>query len=199
MGGFTVPRTLRRIFVVAWLCISVAIAPTGFADTANERERHAAILIKALTYDAKMVERAGREMVVAVLYSANDSTVNDEADAWLAAFEKLTSMRFLGLPFRALKLPFSSTERLRKAIVQEGIDAVFVVGVTKDSLTGIENVSRERKVLTLASRQEQVTAGLTLGVFVIDGKNTLLINLTSSREEGAAFRNEIFALAKVIK
>ena len=168
----------------------------ALADQAATRERTAGILVKALSYDNNIVARAGPEMVVAVVYPA---TASDEAEAWRQAFARLASLKFLSLPFRAVKLALTTTDRLRESVVKEGIDALFVLDASKDDLAAIQKVAREKKVLTLASRQEQVSNGLSLGVFTIDGKSTLLLNLTNSREEGAVFDNAIFTLAKVIK
>jgi hypothetical protein len=169
------------------------------AEQPDIRDRHVVILVKALSYDEKIVERAGREMVVAVVYSSGESGAGDEAEAWRESFAKLSTVRFLGLPFRAIKLAVGTPDRLRKAITQEGIDALFVVGAMKDELPWIQKVSRESKILTLASREPQIPAGLSLGVFVIEGKNTLLINLSAARAEGSLFSSAIFPLAKVIR
>jgi hypothetical protein len=180
------------------LCVAVARTAPASAEGESLRQRHAAILFKALSYDDKLVERAGPEMVVAVVYRAG-GTDAAEAEAWYQAFFAFRSWRFLGLPFRSIKLPLHNAERLRKTIVQEGIDALFVMGLGKDDLIALEKVARESKVVTMASHEEQIAAGLSLGVFVIDGKNALLVNLSASREEGAAFNSAMLKLAKVIK
>jgi hypothetical protein len=188
----------RRFLVGLALCVSGGHVPTASADAESLRQRHAAILFKALSYDDKLVERGGPEMVVAVVYRAG-GTDAAEAEAWYQAFFALRSWRFLGLPFRPIKLPLHNAERLRKTIVQEGIDALFVMGLGKDDLIAVEKAARESKVVTMASQEEQIAAGLSLGVFVIDGKNTLLVNLAASREEGAVFNSAMLKLAKVIK
>jgi len=203
MGKKMVPRRAvrevwRHLLALA-LSISMFCAPQATADPMSLRERHATILAKSLTYDDNLLSRAGKEVVVAVLYRAGAEATAEDAEAWRQAFDNLASLRFLDLPFRALTLPLETAEQLRKAIDQQGIDALFVLGATKDDLAGIQKVTREQKVLTLASREEQVTAGLSLGVFVIDGKTTLIVNLAASREEGAVFSSQLLKLAKVIK
>jgi hypothetical protein len=195
-------RTARRLWTVAValrLGMPMLRAPAANADPATLRERHATILVKALSYDEKFVERADKEVVVAILYRAAEAGSADEAEAWRQSFDKLAALRFLGLPFRAVRRSLGSPEQLAKGIAQEGIDALFVLGMSKEELDGIQKVARRQKVLTLASREEQVNAGLSLGVFVIDGKTSLVINLAASREEGAVFSSEILKLAKVIR
>ena len=59
--------------------------------------------------------------------------------------------------------------------------------------------SRRAHVLTIASKEEQLNAGFSLGVFAFDGKTTITVNLTASREEGAAFSSELLHLARVIR
>jgi|WetSurMetagenome_2_1015567.scaffolds.fasta_scaffold183858_2 hypothetical protein len=192
-------RKSWRAILALGLWASALLAAKAFADPESQRERHAAILMKALSYDEKIKDRAGQEMVVAVLYRSGSGGAAEEAEAWRQAFAQLTSLYFRGLPVRVLKVPVGNTERLRKAIAQEGIDALFVLDVSKDDLSAIQKVARENKVLTMASREEQVAFGLSIGVFVIDGKNTLIVNLPASREEGAVFSGEMLKLARVIK
>lgn len=182
-----------------WLVGGLWPLSAAMAEQPDPRDRNAIILVKALSYDERIAERAGSEMVVAVVYSTGEPGAEDEAESWRRSFAKLSAVRFLGLPFRAIKVPAGTPERLRKTISDEGIDALFVAGAMKDELSWIQKVTRANKILTLASREPQVAAGLSLGVFVIDGKNTLLINLTAARAEGSLFSSAIFPLAKVIR
>jgi hypothetical protein len=190
---------LCRLCLVLVLAAAMSRAPAASEDSESLHERHATILVKALSYDEKLIERAGTEVVVAVLYRASSRSASDDAEVWRRAFAGLSSLRFLGLPFRTLKLPLASPEQMRKTVAQEGIDAFFVLDMTKDDLALIQKVARENKVVTLASREDQVAAGLSLGVFVIDDKNTLIVNLSASRAEGAVFGAALLKLAKVIK
>ena len=64
---------------------------------------------------------------------------------------------------------------------------------------GIFEATRRLKVITMASRQDYVQRGLSLGVFAIDGKPTILVNLAASKAEGAAFGSDLLRLAKVIR
>jgi len=66
-------------------------------------------------------------------------------------------------------------------------------------LSEIKNVSRQRKVLTVGSHEGYLKLGLSLGVFDIGGKNTILVNLDASREEGVAFGPELLRLATVVR
>jgi hypothetical protein len=66
-------------------------------------------------------------------------------------------------------------------------------------LTDIKSVSRQRKVLTVASQEGHLKLGLSLGVFDIGGKNTIMVNLEASREEGAVFGPELLRLATVVR
>jgi hypothetical protein len=67
------------------------------------------------------------------------------------------------------------------------------------SLADIKAVARMRKVLTVGSQEAQLKLGLSLGVFDIDGKNTIIVNLEANREEGVAFSPELLRLATVVR
>ena len=67
------------------------------------------------------------------------------------------------------------------------------------NLADIKAVARGRNVLTVGSQEAQLMQGLSLGVFSIEGKNTIIVNLQASREEGVAFGPELLRLATIVR
>ena len=53
-------------------------------------------------------------------------------------------------------------------------------------------------MITMGSREQYLVQGLSLGVFVIAGRNVMELNLQASREEGVAFSTEMVGLARII-
>ena len=53
--------------------------------------------------------------------------------------------------------------------------------------------------MTVASSESQIRVGISLGVFIVDGKNTIYVNLEASREEGLSFGPEFLRLVTVLK
>jgi hypothetical protein len=51
----------------------------------------------------------------------------------------------------------------------------------------------------VAAKREYVEKGVSIGVFEIDSKCTILLNLPASRLEGVAFGPDLLRLARVIR
>ena len=162
------------------------------------RERQVKTLARALAYDENLPSRAGKSVVLAVLYKFGNPASEKEAAESFAQFAKLESYRLLGLPFHSVKLPFTTAELLDAAVGSQGIVALYVCPGMEDEIANIKRISRKHKTTTIASREEQV-AGLSLGVFSIDRNLTVIVNLPVSREEGARFSSDLLRLAKVIQ
>jgi hypothetical protein len=162
-------------------------------------ERQVLILTRALAYDENLTERAGDEFVVAVLSRAASAGADPLAAAATKAFKNLGGVKIHGLPVRAIHLSYSSASTLAAAVDGEGVDALYLCPGVDGDLTAILEVSRRKKVITMASKEEQVNKGASLGVFNVDNKPTIFVNLTGSRAEGAAFTSDLLRLAKVIR
>jgi hypothetical protein len=186
-----------RTHVAAILFAITALLTT--AAHGQDRARLAKAITRALAYDGNLVARAGPSVSMAVLYRTGDAASQREAEAWHEQFRQLTSLRILGLPFESLLLGFRSPGEFRNAIVEKGIDAVFVCSGLEKDLIAIQKVTRERKVTSVASREEQVTEGLSLGVFPVDSRAVLFVNLSAAKEEGAAFSGDMLKLAKIVR
>jgi hypothetical protein len=115
------------------------------------------------------------------------------------AFKALEGVKVQGLPLRVVKVAFTGKDALHSAVSSQGIDALYVCAGLEGDQTAIRDESRRDHILTIASREEQLTAGLSLGVFLFDGKMTITVNLPSSKDEGAAFSSELLRLARVIR
>ncbi len=163
------------------------------------RERQVKTIARALAYDENLPSRAGGTVVLAVLYKPGNPVSEEEATESFIRFAKLESYSILGLPFHSVKLPFTDARGLGEAVGGQGIVALYICPGMEDQIGNIKRISRKLKVRTIASREDQVMAGLTLGVFSTNGRLVVEVNLPASREEGARFSSDLLRLAKVIQ
>lgn len=175
------------------------VAGTRAARADIPPDRQALILTRALSYDNNLRSRAGDTVVVAVLYRSGNGGSEAMADAAFKAFKALENVKIQDLPFRAVKVPFSSKESLKAAIGAQGIDALYACVGLEGDVGAIKEVSHKDHVLSIGAREEFVQGGLSLGVFLTDGKATITVNLQSSRDEGAALSSELLRLARVLR
>jgi hypothetical protein len=161
--------------------------------------KQAIFLARVIAYDANLKMRAGGTVNIGILVKKGDAESEKMADAITKAFVPLEVATMLGLSVKISRVTFSGRDSLDKSVRDGGIDTLYICSGLDGSLADIKSVSRARKVLTMASKEDHLKLGLSLGVFSIDGKNTIFVNLEASREEGAAFGPELLRLATVVR
>ena len=161
--------------------------------------KQAIFLARVIAYDGNLKGRAGTAVNIAVLAKKGDKDSEGMSEAILKAFSPLASATLSGLPVNVIRILFAGREALEHAVREGGIDTLYVCSGLDAALADIKIVSRQNKVLTVASQEGHLKLGLSLGVFDIGGKNTILVNLDASREEGVAFGPELLRLATVVR
>ena len=183
--------------------VSVILAVLLLSRSSNGGDlplgKQAVFLTRVIAYDANLIARAGPAVNIAILAKKGDKESESMSDAITKAFTPLESATLLGLPVRVVRVFYAGREALDRAVRDGGIDTIYVCSGLDASLAEIKGVSRQRKVLTVGSREAYLKLGLSLGVFDIGGKNTILVNLDASREEGVAFGPELLRLATVVR
>jgi len=186
--------------------LAFAVLVTLLARTAMSDEpassvapaKQATILLRALAYDRNLQARSGGTVNIAILRKSGDVRSEAMALAMTEAFKALESASVAGLSMRIATLSQGDMKSLEQAIANQGIDALYVCDGLDSEIPTIKAISRRRKVITLASREQYLVQGLTLGVFAISGRNVMELNLQASREEGVAFSTEMVGLARII-
>jgi hypothetical protein len=161
--------------------------------------RQVLIVLRALAYDSNLKTRAGETINIAVMHRKANSASERSADDITQAFKTLQSTLVAGLPIDVTHLPYSGSDSLKKAILGLGIDLLYVCEGLDGEIDTIKEITRDTSVLSVGTQRTYVERGLSFGVFELDGKNTILLNLPASRHEGAAFASDLLRLAKVLR
>ena len=161
--------------------------------------KQAIFLARVIAYDGNLKVRAGAAVNIAILAKRGDAESEKMADGVMKAFLPLEAATMLGLSVKVSRVSYGGHDALDKSVREGGIDTLYVCSGLDASLADIKNVAHARRVLTMASKEEHLKLGLSLGVFSIDGKNTIFVNLEASREEGVAFGPELLRLATVVR
>jgi len=169
------------------------------ADDSVPVARQVVILMRVLAYDGNLKSRAGDTVNIAILRKKGHAASESMANVMAQAFGALAVTQVSGLPIVVSRLNFTGEDALRKAITGAGIDFVYVCDGLDADLDAIERVTRQLKVMSVGSKQSQVEKGLTIGVFQMEDKCTILLNLSASRLEGISFAADLLRLAKVIR
>jgi hypothetical protein len=164
-------------------------------------ELQAVILSRALSFDDALKYRVGDHVTAAILYRPGDEPSETLARQMLKAWKALGSgdPRIAGLPLRIILMAFADQAALSTGILAEGVDVLYVCPGLESRLTEISRVTRQRLVISIGSRQEHVTRGLSMGVFAVKDHGAIFINLPASKSEGANFSFDLLRLAVVIR
>lgn len=189
---------LRTLRVLAVLCGGFFLCRPCVAGELPA-VKQGIFLARVIAYDANLKARAGPAVNIAVLAKKGDAESERAADAVMRAFSPLEAATVLGLPVKISRLGFTGREALDMSIREGGIDTLYVCGGLEAHLADIAAIARARKVLTMASREAHLKQGLALGVFLVDDKNTIMVNIEASRQEGVAFGPELLRLVTVVR
>jgi hypothetical protein len=186
---------------IGWACFILVVCLWPRVSRADQvaPDKQAVIIARALAYDDNLRGRAGDSLVVAVLFKPGAGGSEGVADGMVRAFKALEGVKVQNLPLRVVKIAYGGKDALHGAVTGQGIDAVYVCPGLEGDQSGIREESRRDHIITIASREEQLTSGLSLGVFQFEGKTTITVNLPSSKDEGAAFSSELLRLARVVR
>jgi hypothetical protein len=195
------------MLAVICLGVSLLVESSGLAalaaDADDEEEvppsRQAVIVLRAMAYDGNLKARARGAIDIGVVYKKGNARSEQTAATMTKAFGALSATQVAGLPIAVSRLAFAGAEALGKSIAEAGIDMLYVcdgLGAERDAITG---VTRRMKVLSVGKERRQVHQGLSLGVFQVDGRTVIVLNLQASRQEGAAFAADLLRLASVIR
>lgn len=193
-------RRLRFSLVVPAIVLAATV-PSSPRAAGGELppSRQAILFARIVAYDGHLPARAGAAVNIGVLAKKGDKDSERMAAVMMKAFAPLESATLLGLSLHVSRVDFSGREALDRAIREGGLDTLYVCSGLDASLADIKAVTRARKVLTLGSHQAHLRDGLSVGVFFIEGKNTILVNLEASREEGVLFSPEMLRLATIVR
>jgi hypothetical protein len=190
---------MRTLGQIACACVLLCLVPRVSHADAVAPDKQAVILARALAYDDNLHTRAGESLVVAVIFKAGQGGSESAADGIVRAFKAIEGVKVQNMPLHVVKIAYGGKDALHGVVSSQGIDALYVCPGLEGDQGGIREESRRDHILTIASREDQLTSGLSLGVFLFDGKTTITVNLPASKEEGAAFSSELLRLARVIR
>lgn len=193
------PQGLRPAALVVCLLLARAAGLTPTHADPLPPERRSVVLLRTLSYDRRLRDRAGAELVLAVLFRRGQLDSEAMAQRTVSNLVTLAGQRVQGLPLRFTRVPYLSPDTLRAAVSAQGVDILYLCTGLEGDVEAITEVSRQMKLLTIGGVESLVSRGISLGVFALAERVAILINLGASRKEGVDFSPELLQLAEVLR
>jgi hypothetical protein len=157
-----------------------------------------ALLLKVLTFDRNLKQRAGDELAIAICYQHEYEKSLKVKDELLRVIKVSPVDRIGDIPLRFSSIDIGKDD-LAKAISKDDVDVLYLTPLRDIAIQKITTVSRARKTRTLTGVPDYVKSGLAVGIGLREEKPLIIINLPAAKAEGADFSSQLLKLAKVIQ
>jgi hypothetical protein len=190
---------LKIVFAIKMLLILVLFSPLAGEEMAVPLDLQAKLLLKILTYDRNLKERADSAVVVGIVYDAKREDSEKARSKFSKALEPYSGKEVQHLLVSHVSLEYVSWSDLSAKIKSNNVSALYVTPGNSGNLKGIIKASRADSILTATGVPKYVEAGVSVAFGSKEKKPQIIINLSSAKAEGVDFSSELLKLAKVIE
>lgn len=169
------------------------------AEVLVPADLQAQILLNVLTFDRNLAERAGEELVFAVLIQRRYMPSVDAGNGLLAALRGISGEVMPGMRLSVVRLELDTGDDLGRALASLRPSVLYVPPLRALSIEEIVATTRALKIRTLTGVAEYVTRGLAIGLRLRDDRPEIVINLQAAVAEGADLNSQLLKLARVIR
>jgi hypothetical protein len=158
-----------------------------------------ALLHKILAFDRNLKERAGKELVIGIIYQSNFRSSLNFKEELTAVIAQTQTAKLVDVPVRHVTIEWTENLNLSEYGAKNQIDVFYVAPLRAVEIKTITAVSRSRKILTFTGVPAYVDAGVAVGVGAKGDTPRIIINLSAAKAEGAELDSQLLKLAKVIE
>ncbi len=189
---------MRRARRSAPLVLALLGAAAAVADVPAANQ--AVLVLRILSFDRNIAERAGREVTIAVL-ARPGSSESEAVQAGVAGAltEAASRTNVSGLPVKVVKLSWSGAARLESDLAASHAAALYVGPDLAEALSSLSRVSQKHRVLTFSEGDGYVNSGVSIALVRRDNRVAIVVNLPGARAEGADLDSALLRIAEVVR
>lgn len=156
------------------------------------------LMLNSLRFDQGMNARLAGGLKIGVLSLRGNPGNRKLAMQAEQAFQTLGSQKFKGQSVQVLLVQAATPEELIEAMVDQGLDLIFICPTPEECMKKILAAASRDKVLALAADADSVAAGAALAVVDRAGKPRILLNVDAARSQGARFKTSFMRMAECV-
>lgn len=184
------------LFSIVTLIGSAALAPAQEPPVPESVQFP--LICKALTFDRDLAQRCGDTLTFCVMYQKRNKHSLSAKDRIVKAAHESGIASVNGIPLVIDVVEFDADSQWHDSVTLRGADILYFTPVKPLNYDAVLDFSRTHMMLTAASLPEFVQRGMAIGVGVENSKPKFVINVKTSREEGAAFSSLLLKLAIIV-
>jgi hypothetical protein len=192
-------RTRLRLPDLLPACgILLLLAPARAEQMPLAAETQIPLILKVLTYDRNLEQKAGKELVIGIVHDPADresAKATDEVGSTLYRFAGKTVKR---LPMRYFTIEYTGEADLQRFVAEKGISVLYLTPGSAKALPVVLKVCEERDLISVTGVPEYVRRGVAVGISVVQDKPQILINLAAARAVGAEFDASLLRIATIL-
>ncbi|MCB9596751.1 MAG: DUF4154 domain-containing protein [Sandaracinaceae bacterium] len=184
--------------VLALLVSITSGAGSALAQDASARQ--AALILRILSYDRNLPERASGEVTILVAFRSSDAESRAESERITAALNAMGRRTTVAnMHAHAVAVAFTDADALRAAATRESAAAIYVCQGLGASTRAVSSAARAAHLLSLTGERSGLSQGLSVGLVANGSEVQLVINLPAVEAEGARLDATVLRLAEVIR
>ncbi len=169
--------------------------PTFAAPNAVDIELQAVFFIRTLIYEHNTGAQTQKSIKLAIVHQAEPLAVEE----LIHTFSTASTNGIKGKPVEVVAIPFNKISDLRERISALSIDAVYIDKSANEALSSILQVTRALQTPSFASSLDMVKKGASLGVYLVDARPRLIINLRAAQLENIVLPAGVLRVSTLIK
>lgn len=187
----------RTSLTLAFLLTASAAAP-ALAQDASARQ--AALILRILSYDRNLAQRASGGVTILVTFRESDGGSRQESERITAALNALGRRTTVAnMHARAVAVAYSDAASIASAASRESAVALYVCQGLGNATRTISGAARSAHLLSLTGERSALNQGLAVGLIANGSEVQLVVNLPAVEAEGARLDATVLRLAEVIR
>ncbi len=191
---------LSRAWISALLCLALLMPrPVWAEDVPVPASVQVPIFLKVLTFDRNFDERVKSQLKIGIVYAEEDPESRQAKDNMVKILDGYADKTIKQLPITYVLMRYTTEQNVVESAKSQGVNVLYVTPGNAKHLAALLRVSQKLRIITVTGVPQYVEQGVTVGLGLKSDKKTqILINLKSSKIEGAAFDANLLRLATVM-
>jgi hypothetical protein len=158
------------------------------------------IFLKILTFDRNFEKRVRTQLTIGIVYVEEDPASRQARDELVKVLKSYDDKTIKGLPITYFLVPYTTEPSIMESAKSQGINVFYIAPGNAAHLAALLKISQKHRITTISGVPQYVEQGVAVGLDLnSDNKTRILINLKSSRMEGAAFDANLLRLVTVLQ
>ena len=190
---------LRRFTIGPVFALLTLAGPAFAQQMPVPVEVQVPVLLKVLTFDRRIADVRGENLVVGVLYQSGFRLSSTVKDRVMDALSSTGPSGPANRPLKVVAVDADGKESLETALARLGVRVLYVTPMRAFDLESLVAATRRNRTLTLTGVPDYVEAGLSIGLDLRQDRPRILVNLRAARAEGADLAAPLLGLATVVE